>query len=44
MEEINKNNETENFIIHIEVIKKDHRQMLKMKNTVSEIKDFFRRI
>lgn len=30
----------ENFIINIEAIKENHREMLEMKNTVSEIKDF----
>lgn len=30
----------ENFIINIEAIKENHGEMLEMKNTVSEIKDF----
>lgn len=37
----NKHEEMENFIIDTEARKNDHREMLEMKNTTSEIKDFF---
>ena len=36
------NNKTEIFITDTEAIKKDHREMWEMKNTLSEIKDLFR--
>lgn len=43
MEEIDSmNNQTEIFITDTEAIKKDHREMWEMKNTISEIKDLFR--
>lgn len=31
----NMNNEMENFITYIETIKKDHKEMLEMKNSIS---------
>ena len=45
MEEIDSmNNQTEIFITDTEAINKDHREMWEMKNTITEIKDLFRRI